>query len=163
MNMTRCMLQGMEVPRTFWAEAAQYAVYILNRSPTAAVGDVTLGEKWSNSNPTVEHLRVFGCVAYALVPYERRIKLDEKSTKCVMLGVSKESKAYRLYDPASKKIIISIDVKFDENKGWDWESKGEEGKIAWEGMVSDSDEEETIQVTGEENGDVIEDERGPVQ
>lgn len=60
MNMTRCMLMGMGVPRRFWAEAAQYAVYILNRSPSKAVGDVTPGEKWSKLKPSVEHLRVFG-------------------------------------------------------------------------------------------------------
>lgn len=37
----------MEVPRRFWAEAAQYAVYILNRSPSKAVEDVTPGGKWN--------------------------------------------------------------------------------------------------------------------
>jgi len=31
--------------------------------------------------------------------------------------VSDESKAYRLFDPISKKIIVSRDVVFEENKG----------------------------------------------
>lgn len=74
-----------------------------------------------------------------MVPYERRIKLDEK-TKCVMFGVSKESKAYRLYEPKTKKVIISRDVKFDEGKSWNWE-KNDDTKIMWKGMLSDSDEE----------------------
>lgn len=34
---------------------------------------------------------VFGCVAFALIPYERRVNLDEKSIRCVMFSVSKES------------------------------------------------------------------------
>lgn len=117
LNMTRCMLLEMPVPRRYWPEAVHYAVHILNRGPAAALGDVTPQEKWSNLKPTVEHLRVFGCVAYALVPYERRIKLDEKSTKCVMFGLSRESKAYRLYNPETKKIVISRDVHFDESRG----------------------------------------------
>jgi hypothetical protein len=39
---------------------------------------------------------------------------------CIHLGVSDESKAYKLFDPLNKKIIISRDVVFDENKSWDW-------------------------------------------
>ncbi|PNX66111.1 copia-type polyprotein, partial [Trifolium pratense] len=40
--------------------------------------------------------------------------------KCVLLGLSEESKAYKLYDPENGKIIISRDVVFEENKGWNW-------------------------------------------
>ena len=42
-----------------------------------------------------------------------------------MLRVSEESKAYRLYNPTTKKIHISRDVVFDENKSWNWECKDE--------------------------------------
>ena len=129
MNMVRCMMFGMKVPLKFWPEAAQYAVHILNRCPSASLGDTTPSEKWSKHKPSVEHLRVFGCVAFALIPYERRIKLDEKSIKCVMFGVSKESKGYRLYDPVGERIIISKDVKFDEKKQWDWEEKVEDDQL----------------------------------
>ncbi|PNX66657.1 hypothetical protein L195_g055208, partial [Trifolium pratense] len=31
-----------------------------------------------------------------------------------------ESKAYKLYDPINKKILISRDVKFQEDAAWDW-------------------------------------------
>ena len=46
----------------------------------------------------------------------KRKKLDDKSFQCVLLGTSEESKAYRLYDLASKKIIVSRDVVFEENE-----------------------------------------------
>lgn len=78
--------------------------------------------------PSVDHLRVFGCIAYAHIPYEKRVKLDEKSIKCVMFGVSKESKAYRLYDPEGKRILISKDVRFDEGERWDWEENEEDNE-----------------------------------
>lgn len=133
MNMVRCMLFGMKVPLKFWPEATQYAVHILNRSPTAVLGDVTPIEKWSSHKPSVNHLRVFGCVAFAMIPYEKRTKLDEKSVTCVMFGVSKESKAYRLYEPEKKRIVISKDVIFDENKPWNWEERVEGEKLLEDG------------------------------
>ena len=34
----------------------------------------------------------------------------------MLLGVSEESKAYRLYDPATKRIVVSRDVVFEEEK-----------------------------------------------
>ena len=40
---------------------------------------------------------------------------------CVLLGVSKESKGYRLYDPATKKIVTSRNIIFEEEKHWDWD------------------------------------------
>lgn len=145
MNMVRCMLFGMKVPLRFWPEAVQYAVHILNRSPTTILGDVTPVEKWSNLKPSVEHLRVFGCVAFALIPYERRVKLDEKSVRCVMFGVCKESKAYRLYVPATEKIIVSRDVIFDERESWNWEEKVEDDKF----IIDFGDEEEERNDPGE--------------
>ena len=67
----------------------------------------------------MEHFRVFGCIGHVHVPDSKRIKLDDKSMKCTLLGVSEESKAYRLYNPVSKKIVISRDVVFEEDKAWD--------------------------------------------
>lgn len=96
-------------------------------------------EKWSKYKLSVEHLCVFGCIAYVLIPYEKRVKLDEKSVKCVMFGVSSESKAYRLYDPVSKKILISKDVRFDEKKSWNWEENNNENDF----LIDAGDEELT--------------------
>jgi hypothetical protein len=36
-----------------------------------------------------------------------------------MFGVSEESKAYRLYNPNTQKIVISRDAVFSEDEGWD--------------------------------------------
>ena len=55
------------------------------------------------------------------VPDARRTKLENKSLCCVLLGVSEKSKGYRLYDPIAKKVVISRDVIFEEEKQWDWD------------------------------------------
>jgi transposase InsO family protein len=147
MNAVRSMLNERKVPKTFWSEAAKWCVHIQNRSPTTAVEDKTPEEAWSNEKPVVDYFRVFGCVAHVHIPDQKRSKLDDKSRKCVLLGVSDESKAWRLYDPISKKIIVSKDVVFEEEKGWDWGRSTEEIKrdiLEWgdeEDIVTDQNEE----------------------
>jgi transposase InsO family protein len=120
MDMVRSMLSCREIPKEFWPEAVNWAIYILNRSPTAALNNITPEEAWSSIKPSVRHFRVFGCVAYTHVPDAQRKKLDNKSVKCIFLGVSEESKAYRLYNPANKRIIVSRDVIFVESEKWKW-------------------------------------------
>ncbi|MCI71626.1 retrovirus-related pol polyprotein from transposon tnt 1-94, partial [Trifolium medium] len=68
-------------------------------SPTLSVKDVTPEESWSGVKSAVHYFRVFGCIAHVHIPDSQRIKLDNKSIVCVHLGVSDESKAYKLYDP----------------------------------------------------------------
>ena len=60
------------------------------------------------------------------MPDRKRTKLDDKSLSCVLLGVSEESKAYRLYDSTSQRFIISRDVVFKEDKSWDFDKTYEE-------------------------------------
>lgn len=91
MNMVRCMLISKQVPKTFWPEAVNWAVHILNQSPTLVVRNKTPEEVWSGSTPSVAHFRVFGCLSYAHIPDSKCTKLEVKSLKCVRLGVSDES------------------------------------------------------------------------
>lgn len=109
---------------------------------------------WSGVKPNVEHFRVFGCVCHVHVPAVKRTKLDEKSHKCVLLGLSNESKGYRLYDPVTKKIIVSRDVKFEENEHWDWEASHKDDvmiDLEWGETHVESDDEEqgTDKITAE--------------
>lgn len=128
MNLVRSMLSEKKIPKEFWPEAVNWCVHVLNRSPTLAVKDHTPEEAWSGIKPTVEYFRVFGCIGHVHIPDARRTKLDDKSTKCVLLGVSEETKAYRLYNPITKKIVVSRDVVFEEDEKWDWGNSGAEVK-----------------------------------
>ncbi|GJW31679.1 retrovirus-related pol polyprotein from transposon TNT 1-94 [Tanacetum coccineum] len=134
MNMVRSMLSGKKLPKTFWPEAVNWTVHILNRSPTLAVRNICPEEAWSGFKPSVAYFKVFGSIAYVHIPDCKRIKLDDKSKKCVFIGVSEESKAYRLYDLVSKRIIVSRDVVFDKEASWDWEKSHKESvlmNLAW--------------------------------
>ena len=115
MEMARCMVKSQSLPHGFWLEAVMCATYVLNRCPTKALQVVTPYEAWHGRKPSVGHLRVFGCLAYALVPVQHRRKLDDKAVKCIFVGYSAESKGYRLYHPQTKRILVSRDVVFVED------------------------------------------------
>lgn len=88
MNMVRSMLSSRKVPKVFWAEAVNWTFYVLNRCPTHAVKDITPQEAWSGVKPNVEHFRVWGSISHAHISDEKRGKLDDKSTPCILLGFS---------------------------------------------------------------------------
>ena len=142
MNMVRSMLYDMKIPRSFCPEAANWAVHVLNRCPTLAVKDMTPEEAWGGSKLSVQYFRVFGCISHVHVPAAIRNKLDNRSVKCVLLGVSDESKAYRLYNPATNKIIVSRDVRFEEDKSWIWDENNEATlavDLEWEDETASND------------------------
>lgn len=129
MNVVRCLLCDKQVPKQLWLEAIRWTAHVINRSPTLVIKDKIPEEMWSGVKPKVDYFRVFGCLAYVHVLDQKRKKLDDKSIKCVILGVSEESKAYRLYDPFARKIIVSRDVIFEEDKSWNWGRTDEEVKL----------------------------------
>ncbi|KAH1095869.1 hypothetical protein GYH30_057311 [Glycine max] len=111
------------MPKEFWAEAVACAIYLSNRSPTKNVKDQTPQEAWSGVKSRVDHLRVFGSIAYARVPDQGRFKLDDRSEKHVFIGYDASSKGYKLYNPNNGMTIVSRDVEFYEEGTWNWEEK----------------------------------------
>ena len=55
MNMVRSMLSSKKVPKTFWPEAVNWTMHVLNQSPMLAVKDRTLEGAWSGNKPSVEY------------------------------------------------------------------------------------------------------------
>ena len=96
MKMARCLLKKKRLSRRFWAEAVSCAVYLINRSPTRSLENCTPHEAWYGTKPSVRHLRVFESVPYSHIPDAMRSKLDDKSEKCIFIGYSERSKAYKL-------------------------------------------------------------------
>lgn len=116
MEKARRMLSGARLEQNFWAEAIATACYLINRSPTSALVDKTPIEAWLGHKPSLRHLRVFGCEAYAHVPKEKRTKLDNKAVKCIFIGYSYGVKGYKLWDPVAQKVFYSKSVIFRETK-----------------------------------------------
>jgi hypothetical protein len=102
-----------------WGEFLKSAIYVLNRtlssSPSSNSSKKTPYELFYKKKPNIENLRVIGCRAYAHIPDCKRKKLDSKAIPCWLVGYGEETKGWRLWDPASRNIILSRDVIFDEN------------------------------------------------
>ncbi|KAJ0179561.1 hypothetical protein K1T71_005273 [Dendrolimus kikuchii] len=111
----RCMLFDAKLKKPYWAEAVAAAAYIVNRSPSRTLNEVTPYEKWTGKKPNVSHLKIFGSKAMVHVPKEKRLKWDKKSQVLIFTGYCENTKGYRLHDPFTKKIVISRDVIFMEN------------------------------------------------
>ena len=112
--------RAKRMPKEFWAEAVQCAIYVQNRCPHAKLDDQTPQEAWSGQKPTISHLKVFGSVAYAHVPDQRRTKLEDKSKRYIFIGYDEKTKGYKLLDLISKMVIVSRNVRVNEASEWDW-------------------------------------------
>jgi len=95
---------------------------VINRSPTRSVANTTPIEPWSGFKPNVQHLKLFGSITYAYVPKTARSKLDDKAVKTI---IGYKHGGYKLYNPMTKKAIVSRDVIFVEDKEWQWNATTE--------------------------------------
>ena len=57
----RAMLHDSDLPKFLWAEAAQHAVYLKNRTWTRTIGDTTPYELLNKSKPYLGNLQPWGC------------------------------------------------------------------------------------------------------
>jgi transposase InsO family protein len=113
-TMARSLLKSRSMPAMFWGEAVTTAFWILNRSPTKAVDGMTPFESWHGRRPDVRYFRTFGCVTYVKTVKPHLKKLEDRGTPVVFIGYEPGAKAWRFYDPASRRAVVSRDVVFDE-------------------------------------------------
>jgi hypothetical protein len=102
-----------------WGEFLRSAVYVLNRTLSCSSSSnsslKTPHELFFDQKPDISHLRIIGCRGYPLIPKAKHRKLDPKGIPCWLVGYGEETKGWRLWDPVTRKIILSRDVTFDEN------------------------------------------------
>jgi hypothetical protein len=110
------MLHDQSLPLYLWAEASATAVYLQNKSPHRILGKMTLEEAFTGRRPDVEHIRIVGCLTYSHVPSEKRTKLDPTTQQGILVGYSEVSKAYQIYIPSLRRVVVSRDVRFEEGR-----------------------------------------------
>lgn len=111
MEAARSMIHAKNLNPKLWAEAAHSAVYILNRTGTSTLKDVTPYELWYGKKAQFEHFRIFGSEVYVHIPKQNRRKLDAKAKKCLFIGYDDNKKGFRVIDE-SNSISVARDVKF---------------------------------------------------
>jgi hypothetical protein len=55
---------------------------------------MTPKEAFSGKNPEVGHFRIFRCITYSYVPYEKRTKLGPTEKRGIFVGYSETSKDF---------------------------------------------------------------------
>jgi transposase InsO family protein len=108
MEVERSMMFHTNVTKKFWGDAVMTACYLINRTPTKVLQDVSTFEVLNKTKPSLDHLRVFGCVCFVLVSGDQRNKLDTKSTRCMFIGYSRTQKGYKCYDPINQRMCLGM-------------------------------------------------------
>ena len=107
-----CMLSNARMSKRFWAEAANTACSLINRSPSIPLNKKTPIEVWSGTPADYSQLKVFGCTTY---PHVDNGKLDPRAVKCLFLGYGSGVKGYKLWNPETGKTFMSRSVVFNES------------------------------------------------
>ncbi|CAI7815960.1 unnamed protein product [Closterium sp. NIES-54] len=124
----RGLLIEAGLPDYFSPDVVRSACVAKNRALTHVGADKWVPYvEWVGRKPKVDMLRVFGCMCMALVPkHLRHNKLGAKAIWAVHLGMAQNSKEWLLWDPFTKKFLVSRDCKFMENLMYkDWKAENE--------------------------------------
>ncbi|MGH9652091.1 MAG: reverse transcriptase domain-containing protein [Bryobacteraceae bacterium] len=113
LEMALSMVLAAGLPKSFWGLAVQAAVYIRNRCPTRKLPSGTPYEAWYGVKPRIGHIRPFGCLAYSLIPKEKRTKFSGKAVPGIFVGYAADSSAYLLWQDG--RLQESRDVRFAEH------------------------------------------------
>lgn len=118
-EMARCMIHSSKskMPLWIWGEAVAYASYILNRIPSSK-SEKSPFEVWTGRKPNLSHIRIFGSRTFVHIPDARRTKLEAKCIEGVLVGFCENTKAYRIYIPSQRRVVVSRDVIIDESIGY---------------------------------------------
>jgi hypothetical protein len=112
------MLHDQELPFFLWVEACSIVVYLQKKSPHRAPRSKNPKEAFTGRRPNVGHLIIFGCLTFSRVPSEKRTKLDPTTENEILVGYSRVSKAYRIYIPALRRVVVKRDVRFEEDRAF---------------------------------------------
>lgn len=137
----RCIMLHAKLSKVYWAEAISTATYLYNRTILKKL-KLTPYKKLNKRPPTYDRLKTFGCICFAKINSGKNKKFDSKSIKCRFLGYAEHQKGYRLLNLTNKRIIVSNDVIFLEDK-FETENNHNfsENKILWDKFITISSDE----------------------
>ena len=113
--MARAMLYNKNVARNLWGEAVNTACHTVNRVYFRPGTKKTPYELWKGRKPNVKYFRIFGRTCFILKDRENVGKFDTRSDERIFLGYSSTSKAYRVYNKRTMKVMETVNVVIDES------------------------------------------------
>jgi hypothetical protein len=115
LEITRCIMLAMNVPKYLWSEAVMTAAYLMNRMPSRVLNNKTPIECLTGKTTYVVPPKVFGCVCFVRDHRPSVGKLDPRAVKCIFVGYSGKQKGYKCWCPSKKRMFVSMDVVFREH------------------------------------------------
>ncbi|GJT22875.1 putative ribonuclease H-like domain-containing protein [Tanacetum coccineum] len=112
----RTMLAESKLPITFWAETVNTACYMQNRVLVVKPHNKTPYEPFRGRTPALSFMRPFGCHVTILNTLDYLGKFDGKSDEGFFIGYSKNSKAFRVYNIKTRKVVENLHIRFLEDK-----------------------------------------------
>lgn len=110
-NIVRSMLFACKLPLRFWGDAAGYALYILNWSPSKAnLGRNSPLQMLTKGLPDFSDIVDFGS-PFTVHIDARNKSLGERGKHGIIIGKSDERKGYRVYLPKEKIFIVTQHVR----------------------------------------------------
>jgi hypothetical protein len=117
-RIARSFMVESNCPFRLWSYCVNYATYVYNRTPLAAIDGVSPYEKLYGVKPKVKWIVPFGCDAYYALNDKKRGKLQALSGRAVFVGVSEQQNAVMLLTVHDAKVmgrmVITRDVTFNE-------------------------------------------------
>lgn len=110
----RCMLTESNLPKQLWPYAVQTAAVVRNRCFNKRT-EQTAVQALTGRRPNISRMQKFGSECFAYKQNKR--KLDPGGEQCVFIGYDKNSPAYIVYFPDTKKVQKSRLVTFGLKTG----------------------------------------------
>jgi hypothetical protein len=127
-QLVRSMLEEAKLPEIFWSEFVRTAAYTRNSAITlvdstgkATAKYKTPWELWYKVKPSIEHLKVPGCLCYILIDKEDRAdlhlsKFGQRARRGIFMGYTPTTAQYRVYmvDKQRVRVYDARNVRFNE-------------------------------------------------
>ena len=114
-EMAIAMLYNKNVARNLWGEAVNTVCHTVNKVYFRPSTKKTPYELWKGRKPNVKYFRIFGSTCFILKDRENVGKFDSRSDEGIFLGYSSTSKAYRVYNKKTMKVMETVNVVIDES------------------------------------------------
>jgi hypothetical protein len=72
-------------------------------------------EVWHGSKPSIHFVRTFGYVTHIKRGNKQLNKLEDRSMLVVFIGYEPGSKAWRFYNPVTRRVHVSRDAVFEDD------------------------------------------------
>ena len=112
------MLHNKDLARNLWRKVVNAACHTVNRVYFRLGTKKTSYELWKEKKPNVKYFKNFGSTCFILKDRENVGKFGSRSDEGIFLRYSSPSKAYRVYNKRTMKVMETVNVVIDESSNF---------------------------------------------